>query len=710
MSYKHSGTADWRTAMIINEENKPTNKPTINSEGIRLKYNPENGLITELYFDKCKHNLVGANELGGARFTLNGESIETNSPFTAYSDNYTSYNKIIQSPTSVVCKNTFLRIQTEFSLDKNILKIKTSTDNGNITRIGTDLNFNFLGTKNGSCFGQLLPTSPYTSSLGNLSYCIMSVFGEGFCAVVSETDGAMWKTDYSPYSFGHFINGFQFLKTDSENCGTLDIECAVFFSETEEECLAKIADYFSLPMVKPQITGAFSDTLTADIIGKCDRIEVTAGERKEILFPDSNKIAIRKLCYGRHKVTPFIGCKAGLDCEVWFGGEAVELFEKSCDSLKKPYHGDDNLCEGGMWCLSLLCFMNYTGNTKYLDKVKSELRIIMGESREIVPRRTILPYSANGYPAYHIYKSKRIQEQFFGVSILCEAFKLTRNGKYLDFAVNSSKTVIENYMRPDGAIAVESDYTTVCAPIIPIIDLALILKEEGNGELYGYFAKASSKIVNYLLSRGMHFPTEGIKSDLHDEELEEGSISCTALSLLYYCRYIEKRDDYIEFAEKVLSFHENFICRTPDVKLYRSTVRWWETIWEGDGTGPAICAGHAWSIWRAEADFHMAVLTGNHDYYIKSLNGFMTNFSKIAHNGHSFACYQPDFFSGGGDCEIRKSLKHLSSADIPKKYGISKGYPHHFDNSLSRYVWCRACATWLEHGFSVPSNPKELNL
>lgn len=125
-----------------------------------------------------------------------------------------------------------------------------------------------------------------------------------------------------------------------------------------------------------------------------------------------------------------------------------------------------------------------------------------------------------------------------------------------------------------------------------------------------------------------------------------------------------------------------------------STMRWWETIWEGDGTGPGICAGHAWSIWRAEADFHMGVLTGKADYFLSSWNGYMTNFSKITRNGESYSCYQPDYFVGGGDIAIRRTLMHLSDEDMEKRYEITHDYPRHYDHSLSRYVWVRACPTW----------------
>ena len=72
----------------------------------------------------------------------------------------------------------------------------------------------------------------------------------------------------------------------------------------------------------------------------------------------------------------------------------------------------------------------------------------------------------------------------------------------------------------------------------------------------------------------------------------------------------------------------------------------------------------------------------------------MTNFSKITKEGESYSCYQPDYFVGGGDPAIRRTLMQLSDEDIEKRYEITHGYPKHYDHSLSRYVWVRACPTW----------------
>lgn len=672
----------------------------ISNSNITVELNNINGLICGIYSPLGDYNLADKKGFGGVRYTLKGDDIKTDVAFTAYNDRLASYDSTEITENGALCENKALGIHTLFKLENDVLRIDSFAENGDISQFGIDLNFNFLGKKNGTYIGQLLPSSPYTSRSGDRMYLIMPVVGVGFCAVVSMTEDALWKIDYSPYCAGHYINGFQIMSsTDSlfGREGERQLSLRLVFAKTVEDCYKKIQSLYDAPMIIPSVTGTFAERLSVDIIGNADTVKVVLGEREQTVPVKDSVAEITALGYGRHTLIPYLDGNAGLDTEVWFGGDVKALFEKSCDSVTKPYHGDDNLCEGMTWCWSMLCYMNMYGDKRYIDKVEDALKTVMGEDREPVPRQTILPYEADGFPPYHIYKSKRVQEQFFGISMLTEMYKLTKDRKYLDFAANSAKTMINCYQRKDGAIVPETDYTTVCAPIIPIIDLAMIYKDMDKSE-YNYFASSAKKIAEYLVKRGLHFPTEGEISNINDEEMEEGSISCTALSVLYYCRYIEMRQDYIDFAEKVLKLHDYFVSYTPDVRLYRSTMRWWETIWEGDGTGPAICAGHAWSIWRAEADYHMAVLMGNEKYYKKSLNAFMTNFSKITDEGKSFACYQPDYFTGGGHTGTRETLKQLSSEDIPKRYEITHGYPKHFDNSLSRYVWARACATWLKDG------------
>lgn len=678
-------------------------KTNIKSKDITICIDNSNGLINELISQLGNVNISDKEGFGGIRYTLKKEDIKTDMPFVAYNDNLAVYDKIHVTGNSAVCENTSLNITTCYTLNNEFLSVKSSSKNEEISQYGIDLNFNFLGKKNGTCKGQILPTSPYSSPSGKLMYYIMSVIGMGFCVVSSDTPNLMWKIDYSPYSFGHYINGFQIMSSTDRlfnHEGEKNLEINIFFAESIDECFEKISKIYKLPIAVPKITGSFKDNLTIDIIGNADTVKTTFEKNITYSKVEKGKALIHKKGYGRHYATPYEGEKEGIGCDIWFATDIKKLFEKSCDAVKKPYHGDDNLCEGMIWCLSMICYMNLYESTKYLNTVKEALKTVMCEDRLPVERQTILPYPDGKTPAYHIYKSKRIQEQFFGISILTEMYKLTKEKKYLDFAVSAVKTVIDNYQNESGAFVSESDYTTVCTPIMPIIDLALTVKETDK-KLYLYLSNSAKKVADYLLKRGFDFPTEGISSDLHDKETEEGSVACTALSLLYYCRYIDNRPEYLNFAKEILDFHEYWISYTPDVKLFRSTVRWWETIWEGDADGPAMCAGHAWSIWRAEADYHMGILAGEQKYLVKSLNGFMTNFSKITEDGNSYACYQPDYFTGGGDVETRRCLQTISKEDIPKKYKIAHSYPSHFDNSLSRYVWVRAYATWLRDFHSL---------
>ena len=149
---------------------------------------------------------------------------------------------------------------------------------------------------------------------------------------------------------------------------------------------------------------------------------------------------------------------------------------------------------------------------------------------------------------------------------------------------------------------------------------------------------------------------------------------------------VEKREDYIKKAKEILDLHENWVIKAPIAGMHRSTLRWWETGWEGDGDGPAICAGHAWSIWRGEADYLYFELTGDASHLIKAQNTFMTNLSKINEKGESYANYNPDMINGGGfHCETSKI-----------NYKVATKFPTIKDSGLSRYVWIRINDTFLK--------------
>ena len=132
--------------------------------------------------------------------------------------------------------------------------------------------------------------------------------------------------------------------------------------------------------------------------------------------------------------------------------------------------------------------------------------------------------------------------------------------------------------------------------------------------------------------------------------------------------------------------HNSWVMNAPICQMHGSTLRWWETQWEGDADGPAICAGHAWTIWRAEADYLYYSLTGDKSHLEKAKNGFLTNLSKIQKDGKTYAIYNPDLINGGGF--------HWNAEET--KFAIANRFPSVEDSGLSRYVWIRLNDTFLK--------------
>lgn len=678
---------------------------TIKNDHLSIMVKEETGLICCLSSDFGTYNLADEAGFGGICYTLKGDDITTDEHFVPYADKLAVYDSITQTAQGITCCNTEFGITTTYTLDSDKLLIESTVGDERFAQFGLDFNMNFLTKVNGTDAGQLLPSSPYTSLDQSKMYCIMPTIECGFTVIAAKTPCKAWKTIYKDQ-----IKTFQLLASlpdyfDAERCSHINVE--ISFAKTLTECYHNIQQLYDCPMACPNITGTFGSYLDIPILGNADQVLVSSEYgTKQYTLTDSS-VHILSEGYGKYHIIPYKNGIAGLDTVIWFGENAETLFQKSCSTIKPPYHGDYNLCEGMVWCWSLICYMRHYHDFQYLSVVEDALKTVMGETTPFVARHTIVPYAIEPFPAYHLYQSGRIQEQFFGISILTEMFKLTNKQHYLDFAIRSAQTLIDYYQKDNGSFVTPNghDYTTVCAPMIPIVDLAVLLRQTDH-TLSLYFSNSAKKAADYLVKRGLRFPTEGSIKGVTNEVMEDGSISCTALSLLYYCRYVELVPEYLDFAKQVLQFHDWWKTYTPDVRMYQSTMRWWETKWEGDGTGCAICCGHAWTIWRAEADFHMAVLTKDPTYFIQSWNGYMTNFSKIEKNGETYACYQPDYFPGGGLEGIRRTLLQLSPEDIPKKYEIVHDYPKHLDRSLSRYVWVRFCATWQDTAVVIRTNDK----
>ena len=531
------------------------------------------------------------------------------------------------------------------------------------------------------------------------------------CTAITECDG--WKIDYSADYCGHYIEDFVFFASFDKAYGgsaRKRVKINIQTTETIEEAYEVIHKIYGVPYCSLIIGGNFGSEPVVKVSDDTDMIEIIASDNKKTIMSVSNericKIPVDK--FGFYTVIPHGNGKKGMDSRVWYCEDMNKLFDLSCLAIEKPYHGDDNLCEGGCFLWAMLVNMRERNNRNFDAVAKKELADIMGKNNVIIPRRTIVPYKTEKYDAYHIAESNRIQEQFFGVSILIEAYKLYGDREFLEHAVSALLELVNNWITDKGMIYNGEDYTTVCAPVIAIVDMANILKDIGD-ERSVIFQQAAIKVAEFLIERGMYFPTEGGNPDL-DEDAEDGSISCTALSLLYVCANLHYDKNNVEFAKEVLKLHEAWTIFSNDVRMNASSFRWWETIWEGDGEGPAICAGHAWTIWKAEALYIYGMLCCDEKAIIESWNGFMSNFVKTEQSGKMFSCYEPDYIRGGGCYGEKKNLKTLAGEDISVKYETGHDYPKHYDNSLSRYAWIRSAYSWLHTAVILSSDGKVYGL
>lgn len=137
-------------------------------------------------------------------------------------------------------------------------------------------------------------------------------------------------------------------------------------------------------------------------------------------------------------------------------------------------------------------------------------------------------------------------------------------------------------------------------------------------------------------------------------------MSCAALTVLYTAQYIKNKQEYLDYAEKILTIHDAFTVFTPHPVMFRS-------------------------IWRAEAEYRYALLTHDDARLLDSYNCFMTNLATEDADGHMYAIYQYEPIPSGALAENGKEVD----------FSDCFGFPRRRDVTLSRYVFARGYDTWL---------------
>ena len=648
-----------------------------------------------------ENKVINGDEIGVC-YTLDSDDITKGKkpwgiPYIDRHDPFLTKNGVLYA------KETDTRLEISPILDG--IRLSISSKREDLSEFGINLPFNFMGKLNGGGWeNQFLFNSPYTSTDKRIIYAYLTnPKGNNLTvAVLSDSDG--WKMDYSTYLWSHYFINLKLYANYDKVFGTKrrekKLEIAILPVSDFSDCLNKLSKIYDVPFLDYRVGGGkIGDTVSLIPYGEPDSL-IEISENGERALPFSTEYTITN--EWETTLIPVKNGKNGAHVSV-FGYKSYEsLYKKSLDTVRLDVimaRTNGNLCEHQCWVSAMLRFLMKHKNmlTKeeteaYESKLRHILSVITEEDESrAVPEITVLKTPHGRFNAYNVYKSCRVQELAFGITILLDAYKYFKDERYLEYAKGAINCFITDYQKDDGHIEVawddgnREDYTTVCCPMIPVCDMANFIADKDK-ELYQKYRKSADKMAEYLYRRGMKFPTEGGKSDKAEEEMEDGSISCTALALLYYCKNIERREEYIAKAKEILDVHEGWVINTPICQMHGSSLRWWETQWEGDRDGPAICAGHAWSIWRAEADYLYYYLTGDIKYLYKAENGFLTNLSKIHRDGRSFANYNPDEINGGGF--------HSRVEETTLK--IADRFPSHEDCGLSRYVWIRMNDTLLK--------------
>ncbi|MBR5569852.1 MAG: hypothetical protein IKW10_03065 [Oscillospiraceae bacterium] len=653
----------------------------------------------------------GTGRFGYLAYTLKNEDInaQEHPGCVPFEEKYAGYDKKLRNA----------EFGTELLIEKSNdgICLDISCDGENVDGAGLFLPFNFVGRKNGYWKEQFTISSPYHSKDYRYHmFYLARPDGKGIaCIVENEIDCFM--INYSPYQGGHWIRGITFWSQLDKAYGRpkrkekrirLHILPVSSYMETMERacriwgCTALYYD---------NATGFINQPFSLRTMGQEDEIRVVSPSGTEQPVSDGSFVPRE---YGFYTATPYSQGKPGMDCTVFAMDSVKKMQERAAKIIRQDtgnvightadglpvyepahlsYRGckDFNLCEHSMWVWGALKYLRRNSTHKRLNEdVLNLLRIVD-------PSNHVNLYRCSYDPAdhYNTIGDYRIQEAFQGVNILLDAYHLYQEPRYLELA----KTALREKLLVDqlsdggiyrwageGAARHREDYTTVTFMALPVVDMALILRQKNDPD-WAFFAKAAIAMADHMVARGLSFPTEGgTDPEVNGEEVEDGSISCTALTLLYVYDKIVKKQEYLDLATEILKIHDAYSVYTHHPCMYRSSLRWWETIWEGDSDGPAICFGHAWTIWRAEAEYWYGMVMHDDARLLDSYNGFMTNLSKTDIDGNMYAIYQYEQIAS--PClEWRGWLTDRSNRE---------GFPKRTDVTLSRYAWARADDTWFQ--------------
>lgn len=657
------------------------------------------------------------------------------------------------TPDSVVCRNRITGHTLKYTFAEDYFDLWLEGELPEADQVGLDLDVAFMDLRqNDPPEYQYTVQSPYRSADRSLCYVYLARPVPPGMLVTCLTPAAGWRLRYgrnksAPPAYRlpmHTVLGLQMLARFDSHVDPLSVPGPVKFgvriSFERNLALARksISCGLGVPLISAPALGAEAGSaLRFQVEGPAAGAELVQpdGRRSSVvLTPDGKGGAVGTVTLpseGFYTLGVRNAAGRGSDLVLHAGADWLQTLRRSLAALEPGVPAN---AEGTYWahamCLGRKWFGADPGQDAFLYDALVRIHgqgmdaSLLGDlstparptpvSTQMAARngyylRAPLPvpheFLGKKFSAFHLYENDRVQDAFALVQLYILAADTFGSDEFIRHAIRIADAHVADNTDESGRVFCLTsdgrslhDYTTVIAPLQALADLVVALERRGDPAA-GRFREACRKGAGYLVRRGMDFPTEGIPP--HERWTEDGSIACTALTLLYIHRYVEQRPEWLEMAGRVLDYHEAWGMDVPDVRVNGSSYRYWETQWEGDQEGRAINAGHAWTLWRAEALYYWALAKKDAVRLLQSWNGFETNRCKFAPDGRTFACFTPDYMP-----------------DRPRRFELTHCYPHNPDRALAFYLWPRVADTWLrtvavidprEIGFEEGCGPAVLN-
>lgn len=609
-----------------------------------------------------------------------------------------------------------------------------------VNQVGLDLDVAFMDVnQDAPAEYQYTAQSPYCSEDRSVCYVYLSrPTGPGMLIVALTP--ALWRLRYGRGGFGevgwipraysaplHAVLGLQMLgRVDSaldpaSKPGPFRQGVRIRFPENLREARRYMEREMGLPLLSAPTLGCEA--------GDSLRFAASApATGAELVAPDGNAtpVELRRVdddtqagevapkAEGFYTIRAWDDRGHASDMVLRCGAPWTETLRRSLVDLRPPASIN---AEGQYWASSMMLAREWFGPDAQMDRYLYDLlvRILMqGVDDSTLPplepthlvekasrderwfRRAPVPeaheFAGTSFSPYHMYQCDRVQDATGMIELMLLAARAYEEPAFFKQAVRMAEAVVADNIDETGRIYttsrydpnVTNDYTSVIAPLQNLTQLWREMAKRGHHQA-DRMKETILKVADYLVERGLDFPTEGALP--HQRWTEDGSIACTALSLLYVYLHVEAKPAYWDMARKALDFHESWGIDAPDVRMLGSSYRYWETQWENDQEGRAINAGHPWTLWQAEALYWYALAARDPRRLLQSYNGYWTNRCKFMPDGSTYSCFTPDYIP-----------------DRPRRFELVHSYPRTPDTCISYYLWPRAAETWLRTAAIVDAN------